>query len=362
MTRKMTERVLCCRVREPSPGCFAPVMASGVVSRAAAPLGHPWASDALFAVAAGAYAVLTAAVVRRLIRHRDRVVRDLNDPARIFGFFTFVAASDVLAARPADARWAPVTAVLLVAAVSVWAALAGQVVRVLRRSWATALRRADGSWFLSVVGLQSVVPAAAALRLATPWRTAELVCWGAGVCLYALVTGVTAIRLRRHRLTARELTPPYWVAMGSGAISVLAGARLLPDLAAGSPLRPVTVTVLLTVWCWASCLLPLLVAAGVWRHGVRRVPLVHDPAWWTIVFPLGMYAVATEALGAGAGIAPPAGLGRAMAWAGTVAWLLVATGALVRGSRVPTPEPAGHRAAELCTGEPAGPPGPPPTR
>jgi len=35
----------------------------------------------------------------------------------------------------------------------------------------------------------------------------------------------------------------------------------------------------------------------VWRHLVRRVRLRYDPGLWRIVFPLGMYCVASEALG-----------------------------------------------------------------
>jgi hypothetical protein len=36
-----------------------------------------------------------------------------------------------------------------------------------------------------------------------------------------------------------------------------------------------------------------MIAIGVWRHLVRRVPLRDHPADWTLVFPLGMYGAAT---------------------------------------------------------------------
>lgn len=36
-----------------------------------------------------------------------------------------------------------------------------------------------------------------------------------------------------------------------------------------------------------------MLAVAIWRHGVRRFPLVSDPMYWGLVFPLGMYAVAT---------------------------------------------------------------------
>ncbi|KOT60595.1 MULTISPECIES: SLAC1 family transporter [Streptomyces] len=49
---------------------------------------------------------------------------------------------------------------------------------------------------------------------------------------------------------------------------------------------------------WATSLIPVLLAAGVWRHVRHRVPLRYEPSWWSAVFPIGMYAVAWAALGA----------------------------------------------------------------
>jgi tellurite resistance protein TehA-like permease len=36
-----------------------------------------------------------------------------------------------------------------------------------------------------------------------------------------------------------------------------------------------------------------MVAIGVWRHIVRRLPLRYHPSYWALVFPLGMYGAAT---------------------------------------------------------------------
>ena len=36
-----------------------------------------------------------------------------------------------------------------------------------------------------------------------------------------------------------------------------------------------------------------MIAIGVWRHIVRRVPLRYHPSYWSLVFPLGMYGAAT---------------------------------------------------------------------
>ena len=36
-----------------------------------------------------------------------------------------------------------------------------------------------------------------------------------------------------------------------------------------------------------------MIAIGVWRHLVNRVPLRYHPAYWALVFPIGMYGAAT---------------------------------------------------------------------
>lgn len=51
------------------------------------------------------------------------------------------------------------------------------------------------------------------------------------------------------------------------------------------------------LWCFALWQMPLLVGAGVRRHLVPRVPLRYEPALWSTVFPLGMFAVASMRLG-----------------------------------------------------------------
>ena len=50
----------------------------------------------------------------------------------------------------------------------------------------------------------------------------------------------------------------------------------------------------MTVLAWATATFwfPLMVAIGVWRHMVRRLPVYH-PSYWALVFPIGMYGAAT---------------------------------------------------------------------
>ncbi|WP_413811254.1 tellurite resistance/C4-dicarboxylate transporter family protein [Streptomyces sp. OE57] len=311
------------------PSAFAPVMATGIVSQGLAAVGAPRLSGVLLAVAVVLYGGLLAGLVWRVARYPREVAADLRDPARLFGFFTFVAGSDVLAVRLAAGPARAAAAALPVLAIPVAVLLLGCVAFMAHRLGAGGMvRRADGIWFLCVVGIQSAVLAVAALAPGRA-RPAEALGWAAGVLLYAAVATVVACRLARFGVRPRELSPPYWITMGACAISLLAGARLVHQGFGIPHLQAVIRVALIALWGWATCLLPPLLAAGIWRHLLHRVPLRYEPAWWTIVFPTGMYAVSTSALGEAEGIHRLVLLGHLAVWVALGVWSLVAAG-LVR--------------------------------
>ncbi|MFD8517459.1 tellurite resistance/C4-dicarboxylate transporter family protein [Streptomyces antimycoticus] len=311
------------------PSAFAPVMATGIVSQGLAVVGARRLSDALLTVAVVLYSGLLAGLVWRVLRYPGEVVADLRNPGRLFGFFTFVAGSDVLAVRLAPGPERAAASALPALAVPVAVLLLGCGALMARRLGAGGMvRRADGTWFLCVVGIQSAVLATAALAPGRA-RPAEALGWVAGVLLYTAVATVVACRLVRFGIRPRELSPPYWITMGACAISLLAGARLVHQGLDTPQLRAVIRVVLIALWGWATCLLPPLLAAGIWRHLLHRVPLGYEPSWWTIVFPTGMYAVSTAALGETEGVHRLVLLGHLTVWVALGAWLLVAAG-LVR--------------------------------
>lgn len=69
-------------------------------------------------------------------------------------------------------------------------------------------------------------------------------------------------------------------------------------------------------------MIPPLIAAGIWRHLVHRVPLSYDPTLWSIVFPLGMYSVAGSFLGQADHLPIVRGIGDAESWIALSAWVL----------------------------------------
>jgi tellurite resistance protein TehA-like permease len=101
--------------------------------------------------------------------------------------------------------------------------------------------------------------------------------------------------------------------MGACAITVLAGARIVEM--DNAPMVDVTRGLVagasVMFWAFATWLIPALVAAGWWRHGQNRLPLRYEATLWSIVFPLGMYAVAGLYLGQADSLPIVEGIGRA---------------------------------------------------
>src|SRR5690349_5125416 len=77
------------------PGCFALVMATGIISNAFFLEGRHAVSDALFAANLVAYVWLVALTLLRAARCWRALRTDLLDPRLVFSFFTIVAGTDV---------------------------------------------------------------------------------------------------------------------------------------------------------------------------------------------------------------------------------------------------------------------------
>ena len=72
---------------------------------------------------------------------------------------------------------------------------------------------------------------------------------------------------------------------------------------------------------------------GVWKHGVCRVPVTYTPMFWSLVFPLGMYALASLRLSLAADFPPLRTISLAMAWLALAAWVATAAGLVVTSWR-----------------------------
>jgi hypothetical protein len=66
----------------------------------------------------------------------------------------------------------------------------------------------------------------------------------------------------------------------------------------------------------------MLLFLGIWKYGIRRMPLVYLPMLWSLVFPFGMYAVASFRLSLAAEFAPLQSVAKAMTWVAFGAWII----------------------------------------
>ena len=117
-----------------------------------------------------------------------------------------------------------------------------------------------------------------------------------GAMFYILFIALIVYRWIFLRMEPAKLTPPYWINMGALAITTLAGARLILSSKSWEVLhdfQPFIGGFTLFFWATGTWWIPLLVIVGFWRHVVERVPVTYDPQYWSLVFPLGMYTVAT---------------------------------------------------------------------
>ncbi len=315
-------------VRALSPGYFALVMASGVISDGLRLEGVGWLSALFLAIAIGGFLALLVLTGWRVARFRTDLWRDLNDPEQAFGFFTFVAAVDVVAASLADRGLVSVAIGLLVVGTLGWVVL-GYVVpwlTIYAHGKRSAVRTANGSWFVWVVASQSVAVVAAIVEASTDGHSGlallAVITWAVGVFLYAAEGVFIALREMMYEFTPSDFSPSYWVAMGAAAITVLAGSRLLEmhDAATVPAMHSLIAGLSVMFWAFATWLIPVLTAAFLWRHVANKVPLRYTPDLWTLIFPLGMYGVASIDLGLADNLPLVRLIGHVELWVGVVAF------------------------------------------
>jgi tellurite resistance protein TehA-like permease len=297
-------------------GVFAAVMATGIVSRASH-ADAPAISTALLWLATVALVVLAALAVAR--------PRPRGSRAAWWDAVTFVAAAAAVAAGYGARGHRGLAEALDGVALAVW------LLAIARPApWTRAGRRrpgdeASGRRLLVVVATQSTVICAVALD--RPGASSLLA--GAAVAVWVAALGLTGplagpvmrgllLRAQRGRFLADD-----WILMGVLAISALAAAALLGMH--GVPFRGGVRTLGIVAWAGACVWIPFLARIDV-ACSLRRRPGPPGSLRWSMAFPFGMFAAASQALGRAAGHPLIHRVGLDAAWVALVAWALVAAG------------------------------------
>jgi tellurite resistance protein TehA-like permease len=320
------------------PGYFALVMATGIISNALFVEGHREISGLMFAANALAYPWLAALTVARALRHPRALWSDLTNPRLVFAFFTLVAASDVLGLGFHLRGFASVALGLWLFALAAWVLLIYFSFGVLTfLNTAHGANVVHGGWLIAIVGTESLVILGAFVAPSTGGFAPSVfvlihMLWGVGLGLYAIFITLFAYRIFFFDVGPDDITPLLWVVMGAAAISTNAGSTLIltdSGLDFLQAMRPFLDGITLIMWAWATWWIPLLLLFGIWKHGVCGVPITYTPMLWSLVFPLGMYALASLRLSLAADFAPLRAISETMVWISVAVWTATLGGMLI---------------------------------
>ncbi len=317
------------------PGNFALVMASGILSLGLRLHSFERLADALGVVAVLVWLMLLGLSALRLLRHAALVRIDLLNPRMVFSYFTLVAATSIvglLLHQQGQTRWALACWLLAFASWCLLLYLAFSVLTFLTHE--NNVNIVHGGWLIAIVGTQSLVLLGGRLAPELDAWSVYMVfevymLWGLGLAFYGVFVTLFCYRIFFLALKPHDIGPLLWVVMGAAAISANAGTTLLtedPHLPFLMAQRPFIDGITLMIFSWATWWIPMLLLFGLWKHGVNRLPLRYEPALWSCVFPLGMYAVASGRLGLAADFPPLHWISQGMVWVALAAWLVVVAG------------------------------------
>ncbi|HMT04250.1 MAG TPA: tellurite resistance/C4-dicarboxylate transporter family protein [Solirubrobacterales bacterium] len=332
-------------IRTLYPGYFALIMATGIISNGFYLLDVKPISNALLVVDSAAFLVLIPMTFARVFMFPKQIWDDLVNPRLVFSFFTIVAGANVFGVQLLLRGHVTLAVALWCLSLAVWIPLSYFSFSVLTfRDTDQNVGVVGGGWLIAIVGAESIATLGGKLS-AEVSSQADLIFvvshsfWGIGILLYLIFVTLFAYRIFFFRVTAEEMNPLFWVVMGAAAITVNAGSAMMiaeDQIGYLSNMKPFVDGISLVFWAWATWLIPLLVIFGVWRHVVMKAPLEYSPMYWSLVFPLGMYTVASWQLAAADEFTFMKQIPEATIWIAFLAWLIVMTGlirSILRGLR-----------------------------
>lgn len=315
-----------------NPRYFSLTMATGIVAIALRLNQQTGLSIVFDGLTLLSWLLLFVLYVWRLVRYPRAVLEDLQDPVTTFSFFTFVAATNVCGLILLNSGLPTLAAAAWITAFFYWAALMYFSFAALSFSHpAPTPSIVDGGWLILIVGTQSLVLLGVELAphlgaFAEAMLVEATLLWCLGMVFYGIFVTLFCYRIFFTRSGTDDFSPLFWVVMGAAAISANAGSSLYlaaPSLVLLEQLKAVILLADLLWWTWASWWIPMLVIFGIWKHGYHSEPLRYTPALWNMVFPMGMYAVATNKLAHAADLSPLLYLSRAMLWIAVMSWVVV---------------------------------------
>ncbi len=298
------------------PASGAVVMGTGIVSIALFLDKYETLSRILLAIAAAAWIVLGLLLAGTVLLDRERVHSEARSPAALTG----VAGTAVLGTRLTLLGWDWAGIPLLVIAAAFWLLLLTPVLR----HWVTPT---VGVSLVLTVSTESLAVLGAVIAASdhVPWLLdAALAPFLLGLVFYVFV--IARFDLRQLVTGAGD----HWVTGGALAISTLAAGRLTLGAAKGlgglGSIHGLLEGTSLALWVLAIAWLPALLAAEILRPRLR-----YDVRRWSTVFPFGMYAACSFAVGKAAQASGITHFAQIWVWFAVAVWVIVFAAMLGRG-------------------------------
>ena len=292
-------------------------MGTAIVSIGLSLDGREMLSRVILAMAAVIWATLAALLPLRAARDRTRFRADVRTP----GALTAPVATAVLGTRLTLLGWAWAGIATLMIAFALWVAL----LRPVLAGWRTPT---VGASLLLAVSAESlaVLGATLASQESARWLLmAALVAFALGLIFYVFVI----CRFDFGQLAVGH--GDHWITGGALGIAALAGARIaaaasaLGILGGGGALKDIALGLWALTMLW---LLVLLFAEARWPR------LEYDERRWSTVFPLGMYAACSFAVGVAAHAGAIVSFARVWVWIGLASWVIVSVATIRRSAGV----------------------------
>lgn len=312
---------------------FAYVMATGIISIAFHKLNFPYLSELFLALASIGYIWLLVLFGIRFFMDKKRMIQEFCEVQGLLRYFTFSAGTDALAVRfILQGSFNTLGLILgIIGGVSTLLLVYSLFYRLFIQT-PSSIRAISPYWLLMTIACNSV-----GIVITTLWEHAiyqnELLLlvgfgfWTFAVGFYFIFMSLNIYRVFFQSFEGKELSPAYWTWMGAAAIAVVDGGLLVlikqvpPFLAS---LTHFFCGMTFVLWVFGSALIPILCLMVICKYSHFKVALSYTPSLWAMVFPLGMYTVATDLLSSSFQLQIVKELAFVFLWISVLAWILVA--------------------------------------